>query len=338
MFEFMISISSNKVKIPKIMENKINTNKHPEYWITDSKQFDQMIAIGRALSSIERINILNLILTKPMTIKELSDCLNLPISSVTQHTNVLSEAKLINIEYKPNKKGFVKVCSKSINTMRLIFDDTISDNSKNELFYEMPIGNFSEINIIPPCGMAGKHSSIGDFDELSSFYLPTRSKAELLWFSNGNISYKFPNSTKENTQIDSISFSLEICSETLYSRNDWPSDITFWINGQEILTWTSPGDFGGRRGKFTPEYWFINSTQYGMLKNIHIDSYGVYLDNVLVNNTLNVSKLNLNSNKYIEFKIGIKPDAVHKGGINIFGKNFGDHKQSIIMKLTTSLK
>ena len=35
-------------------------------------------------------------------------------------------------------------------------------------------------------------------------------------------------------------------------------------------------------------------------------------------------------------KIGIKPDAIHKGGINLFGKNFGDYKQSIILKILSS--
>ena len=33
----------------------------------------------------------------------------------------------------------------------------------------------------------------------------------------------------------------------------------------------------------------------------------------------------------VEFKIGVKPDAVHRGGINLFGKHFGDYPQSIVM-------
>ncbi len=167
---------------------------------------------------------------------------------------------------------------------------------------------------------------------MASFYHPNRHKAEILWFSKGNITYRFPNSIKEHHKVEAVSFSLEICSETLYSRNDWPSDITFWVNGHELLTWTSPGDFGGRRGKFTPDYWFINSTQYGLLKEIKILENGVYLDGLLINPNYTINSLNLEDNKFVEFKIGIKSDAIHKGGINIFGKNFGDHKQSIIMK------
>lgn len=315
------------------VEKIITSNKNPVYNISNQNQIDELVAIFRALSTHDRIKILNLIQNKPMTIKELSQCMDLPISSITQHTNVLSEANLIYIEYKPNKKGVIKLCSKSINTMKVIFDDLIDSTQHEETIYEMPIGNFSDVNVIPPCGMAGLTSQIGDYDDLSSFYHPNRHKAELLWFSNGSISYRFPNSIKDQNNVENIMFSLEICSETLYSRNDWPSDITFWINGNELLTWTSPGDFGGRRGKYTPDYWFINSTQYGLLKNIKIDKKGVFLDDVLVNSNFSINDIDFSKENFIELKIGIKPGALHKGGINIFGKNFGDHKQAIIMRI-----
>ena len=319
-------------------EQNIQKNKNPVYNISDFNQIDEITAIFRALSVKERIQILHLILNKPMTIRELSQKLNLPISSVTQHTNVLSDAHLIHIEYKPNQKGFVKLCSNAFNTLKIIFINWAQENDFEETLIEMPIGSYTEFNITPPCGMTGKHSPIGDFDVLSSFYHPYRHKAELLWFSNGNITYKFPNQINKNSIIHSITLSLEICSETFYSKNDWPSDITFWINGHELLTWTSPGDFGGRRGRFTPDYWFINSTQYGLLKTIKIDDYGIYLDDILISTNYNINNLDFYNKDNIEFKIGIKPDAVHKGGINIFGKNFGDHKQPILLKILSSPK
>ena len=269
------------------MKHTITSNKFLKYKVCDSTLTDEIVMLSRALSVKERVQILQLILSKPMTIKELSEELNLPISSTTHHTNILSEAGLIYIEYKPCQKGHIKLCSKSLLTLELIFDDWVSQDESEETVYEMPIGNYSDFNIIPPCGITGKLSPIGDFDTISSFYHPNRHKAELLWFSSGTITYKFP-SIDSSKQAKSISFSLEICSETLYSRNDWPSDITFYVNGNELLTWTSPGDFGGRRGKFTPDYWFINSTQYGLLKTITIDKNGVYLDDLLVNSNITI--------------------------------------------------
>lgn len=312
--------------------------KNPIYNISDAASAEELYKTCHALASKERIAILNLIQTRPMTIKELSQILNLPISSITLHTNILNEGNLINIEYKPNKKGLVKLCSRAVNTILILIENVENNEELIEQNYEMPIGNFTDINIKSPCGIAGKYSGIGEYDEISTFYLPNRHKAELLWFSDGDITYKFPNTIKDPSNVNSIEFSLEICSETLYSRNDWPSDITFWINDKEITTWTSPGDFGGRRGKYTPDYWFINSTQYGILKNIKIDKNGIYLDNNLISNNLTLDDINLMNSNSIDFKIGIKPDAVHKGGINIFGKNFGDHDQAIIMKVVSKKK
>lgn len=312
--------------------------KNPIYNISDATSAEELYKTCHALGSKERIAILNLIQTRPMTIKELSQILNLPVSSITLHTNILNEGNLINIEYKPNKKGLVKLCSRAVNTILILIDNVENNEELIEQNYEMPIGNFTDINIKSPCGIAGKYSGIGEYDEISTFYLPNRHKAELLWFSDGDITYKFPNTIKDPSNVNSIEFSLEICSETLYSRNDWPSDITFWINDKEITTWTSPGDFGGRRGKYTPDYWFINSTQYGILKNIKIDKNGIYLDNNLISNNLTLDDINLMNSNSIDFKIGIKPDAVHKGGINIFGKNFGDHDQAIIMKVVSKKK
>ena len=317
------------------MKHTVTSNKDPVYSISDLNQVDEIVKITRALSVKERVQILNYIQNKPMTIKELTKLMNIPFTTVTQHTNVLNEAGLIYIEYIPNQKGYVKLCSKTLNSLKFSFDDWVRTDELEEILYEMPIGNFSDFNIIPPCGITGKLSPIGDFDVLSTFYHPNRHKAELLWFSDGSISYKFP-SIDSNKNIESISISLEICSEAFYSRNDWPSDITFWLNGHELITWTSPGDFGGRRGKYTPDYWFINSTQYGLLKTIKINKNGIYLDDSLVNSDVSIYTLNINNENYIEFKIGIKPDAVHKGGINIFGKNFGDHKQPILMKIYTT--
>ena len=34
----------------------------------------------------------------------------------------------------------------------------------------------------------------------------------------------------------------------------------------------------------------------------------------------------------------VKPDAVHQGGINLFGERFGDHNQAIVMRLDCKAK
>mgnify|MGYP000435691003 FL=1 len=119
----------------------------------------------------------------------------------------------------------------------------------------------------------------------------------------------------------------------MHYNNNWPSDITVYINDVEVTTFTSPGDFGGRRGRYTPEHWPVTSTQFGILKTISINAEGVFVDKTLVNSHIAVGGLKLDAGNAIKLTIGIKADAVHRGGLNLFGKNFGDYNQSIIMTI-----
>lgn len=53
-----------------------------------------------------------------------------------------------------------------------------------------------------------------------------------------------------------------------------------------------------------------------------------------MHNNVTFGDLGLYDNKTVEFKIGIKNDARNKGGINLFGKNFGNHPQAIVMTVS----
>lgn len=172
-----------------------------------------------------------------------------------------------------------------------------------------------------------------ELDKPSVFFSAERIKAELLWFSQGYITYKFPNDFKNDLKPKELSFSMEMCSEAIYYREKYPSDITIEINDVEITTWTSPGDFGGRRGTYSPHYWSLNSTQFGLLREFTVNEKGVFVNHVLDNPKITIANLKIQDSNEVKLTIRIKEDAVHKGGINIFGKNFGDHNQSIVMTI-----
>ena len=213
------------------------------------------------------------------------------------------------------------------------FEDEASPaNEARQKTVEMPVGLYSEANVVGPCGLAGKERVLVPVDDPTAFFLPQRVEAELVWFSWGYLTYDFPIHGIQLSHLKSLSFSLELCSETVYYRMIWPSDITFEVNGVEVATITSPGDFGGRRGALTPAYWGDNSTQYGLLRKISIRPDGVYVDDVLSDPSLRLSDLRLGDFPSIRLSIRIKEDAVHRGGINIFGKNFGDYPQTILMQ------
>ncbi len=73
--------------------------------------------------------------------------------------------------------------------------------------------------------------------------------------------------------------------------------------------------------------------QYGLLKKIEITPSGTFLDGVFVDDRYNLDTLGITGGETVRFELGIKETAVHRGGINLFGKNFGDFNQAIIMTI-----
>jgi predicted transcriptional regulator len=99
----------------------------------------------------------------------------------------------------------------------------------------------------------------------------------------------------------------------------------------EAGTWNCPGDFGGRRGKLNPVWWPDKNTQFGKLKTWILTEQGTYLEDNQIS-PLTIGDYRLSENAYISVRIGIKEDAGHIGGVNLFGDCFGDYAQNIRMK------
>jgi len=149
------------------------------------------------------------------------------------------------------------------------------------------------------------------------------------------VEYQFPNNAKlTNAEISEIEVAVELSSEVPGTSADWPSDITLSVNGVDVGTWTSPGDFGDKRGVFTPAWWKLKGSQYGKLKNWRIGADGTYVDGVRISD-VSLGALNLQNHHSIRVRIGVKDDAKHPGGINIFGKGFGNYDQDILLRIKT---
>lgn len=314
------------------MSDLLNLEKNIVLSLSDKNNEKIICKISHALSVPERVQILRSLLNASKSVSDLENELNIPASSIARHINILADAQLIFIHYQPGIKGHAKYCSQAILGYTVSLNSPQAEEKKPLYSLELPIGLFSHCHIETPCGMVGKDDKIAPFDCPNNFFVPERIKAECLWFDRGFISYNFPTPQLEESPTE-ISFSFEICSETVYYNNNWPSDITVYINKKEVVTFTSPGDFGGRRGKYTPEYWPVTSTQFGLLKKITVDKTGGYEDNQLINKHITLDDLQLMNGSAIQLTIGIKEDAVHKGGINLFGKNFGDYPQAIVMTI-----
>ena len=315
------------------MSDILTPQKHLNLIVDNVNEHELITKIARALSVKERVMILKDILTCSKNIPTIAKELSIPESSVTRHVDVLADAGLIYISYLPGIKGHAKYLSQAILDISISLEPTQTIMSDNEFSLEMPLGMFANCDVKAPCGMTGKEKQIETFDDPSVFFSPSRIDAECIWFDSGFITYRFPAKDIKNLPYKKLSFTFEICSETIYYNNDWPSDITVRINDIELLTSESKGDFGGRRGKYTPTYWPVTSTQFGLLHKVSVTDEGVFFDHHLFTDKIKLDDLKLHESNAISFEIGVKKDAVHRGGLNLFGKNFGDYPQAIIMTL-----
>ncbi len=302
--------------------------------VSEENDEERLCKICHALSVPARVQIMRILLKQNKSLSDISKELNMPISSVARHIDTLLDAQLIFVNYQPGLKGHTKYCAQAILNLGISLSDIGPEEIvEPEMSVEMPIGMFSHCHITPPCGMLSSDGPIGEFDDPRVFFTPERINAQCLWFNMGSISYNFPTTVLSHKSRSEISFTFEICSETSYFNNNWPSDITVSVNKTEIVTFTSPGDFGGRRGKFTPKFWPITSTQFGIMKKLTINGNGAYLDNALVNPAVNFDSLDLYKGHTIQLTLNIKEDAKHRGGMNLFGAGFGDFPQHIIMSV-----
>lgn len=320
---------SNRTNVPV----KIIGERDIELHISNPDHYDRLAAIGRALSSPVRLKILNILKNATLSIQEVAQVLELPMSSAALHIKTLEDAQLIVTETRPGRHGSMRVCTLCMQSFHLETFDEEADLANNTVTVDMPVGSYYDFDIRPTCGLANENGVIDAYDSVRSFYSPAHTGAKLLWFQQGYVEYRFPNLANPLLPLKELSFRMEICSEAPGYAEQWPSDITICVNDRELATYTSPGDFGERRGLLTPPVWPNGRTQYGILKTFSVQPGGVYVDGTLADANVTLKDLELNSHPYISLKICIKEDAQHIGGINIFGETFGDYPQGIVMNL-----
>ncbi|MBV9787715.1 MAG: helix-turn-helix domain-containing protein, partial [Chloroflexi bacterium] len=274
---------------------------------------EMAVAVLKALASGPRWRILQYLAGGGRSINEVADALELPPSTAAAHIKVLEEAGLIFSELQAATHGLQKICTRTYDNVSIQLPYA-PPTSSNSVEVAMPIGAYTTFEVQPTCGLASSGGLIGYLDDPLSFYEPERIHAGLLWFRSGFVEYVFPNRLPPSAKLLSLQFSVEICSEAPLYNPQWPSDITVWINGREIGTWTCPADFGGQRGALTPGWWDEKDTQYGLLKR-----WLVNLDNSCIDgrplSRVTIGELGIEQERVITVRLGVKHDALHVGGI-----------------------
>lgn len=290
------------------------------------------LPIYEALSSSVRLQVINLLAKQDMNVKELAQALNLSSSIMTMHVKKLEKAGIIQAMKIPSKGGNHKVCTLVAEQITIDFPrkgDMLPTRDYHQTI--VSVGHYTDFQIEPTCGLASTEKVIGEFDEPRCFLDAERFNAKILWFGRGFVEYKVPNYLLSDEIPEELEISMEISSEAPFTNRNWPSDISFRLNGVKLGTWTSPGDFGGKRGKYTPDWWWDEINQYGLLKVIKVNKQGTFIDGNQVS-VVSLDQLNIRE-KQLNIRIGIDENAQHIGGVTLFGSGFGNYNQDIVFKI-----
>lgn len=299
--------------------------------VAASSSVEAIVAQLKALASVPRWRILQLLAEGTYTINEVAQALDVPPSTAAAHVKILEDAGLIHTELEAASHGLQKVCTRTYDNLIVELPAYISTPT-TVVEVSMPIGAYTRAEVQPTCGLTSATALIGYLDDPLSYYEPEHIAAGLLWFRSGFLEYTFPNRLPEGATLVSAQISMEICSEAPLHNAHWPSDITLWINDHELGTWTCPSDFGGQRGTLTPSWWDDRDSQYGLLKRWLVTAEGAFIDGRALT-PLRVDQLDLARERLIRVRLGIKPDALHVGGLNLFGHQFGNYPQDIVLRL-----
>lgn len=280
----------------------------------------------KALASPIRLQIIELLSKREMNIQELSDHLHLSKSIVSSHIKKLENAHVVESKRIPGKNGIQKISLLRVSYLGINFP-----NRKQSAFshYDMslPIGHYVDYDVAPVCGLSTTKEYIGHFDDPKYFMDPERVNAGILWFAKGFIEYKVPNLLKRSQTIQQVEISMELASEFPFTNDNWPSDISFELNGIELGSWQSPGDYADVRGKLNPSWWPNNMNQYGLLKTLQVTHEGTFVSGEKIS-SVGIDDFSRQT-QYWTLKLAVKKTAKHVGGLTLYGRGFGNHDQDI---------
>lgn len=289
---------------------------------------DNAVELFKALGSDVRIDIIKLLLkNKHMNMNEIAKELQITNGAITNHIKKLETCGVITTSNDSLGHGNQKICSLTMDKI-LIDLDAMENDDQNVYTTSLKVGHYSGYKVYPTCGLSTSKALIGEVDDTRYFSHPDRYNADILWFTKGYVEYEIPDFIPATQNITQIMISAELSSEAPGVNSNWPSDITFSLNGVELGMWTSPGDFGDVRGIFTPDWWFPNWNQYGLLKLLVINKKGTFIDGLKISD-IDISRFTADGNNKFTFRMEIKDDALNIGGLTIFGSTFGNYAQDI---------
>ncbi|QGA54993.1 ArsR family transcriptional regulator [Sulfolobus sp. E5-1-F] len=89
---------------------------------------EKIYEISKALSTMTRINILQLVSTMPMSITELTEKLNMSKGNISSHISELENLGLVEVEYQNGIKGIKKIIKAKYDKIIIVLKTSSSPN------------------------------------------------------------------------------------------------------------------------------------------------------------------------------------------------------------------
>ncbi|WP_199619314.1 ArsR/SmtB family transcription factor [Paenibacillus alkalitolerans] len=289
------------------------------------------LLVFEALASEVRLRIIDLLHHGEKSIKALAEALSLSSAIVSVHVGKLQKAGIISCRNKRIRGGTYKFCSLATHHLQINLSPDSNRSSRKLVEISIPVGHYTDVQAIPTCGLASVEKLIGQYDDPRFFMDPERVQAGILWFYKGYVEYKVPNYLFRNQRLNEVEISMEIGSEAPKIHEQWPSDIRFYMNSTYLGKWTSPGDFGRRKGRLTPEWWSPDVNQYGLLKVLRLNANGTFIDGQRISD-LKIHDLDWNADSWT-FRLTAEDTGRGRGGLTLFGRGFGNYDQDLLFRV-----
>ncbi|MGE5613077.1 MAG: ArsR/SmtB family transcription factor [Bacillota bacterium] len=297
------------------------------------EDLDDSIPFFKALSSNVRIQILKLLsYEKEVNLNELASRIGITNGAMTAHIRMLEEAGIINTRTVVAKRGLQKLCSLRMEKYVIHIGHIGRKYNQNSFSVEIPPGQYVEYEVTPTCGIATTEHIIGVYDMPVYFADIEHFQAQIVWFTTGFVEYEIPNYLPERAVLKEILFQAELGSEAAAYNNDYLSDIHFYINGVFIGIWQSPGDFGGVKGFYNPDWWPPSMNQYGTLMEFCVNREGTFIEGKKYSDTT-VDQLNICPGSRIRLRLAVPEGLPNSRGLTIYGKGFGNYNSGMIIRV-----
>ncbi len=203
------------------------------------------------------------------SVSDIASALDLAASTTALHIETLEEAGLIRTELEPASRGLRKICARAYDAiiLELPVDEQPAPTHAIEL--SMPIGAFADCQAAADlrAGQQGRrHHRLAGRPGLVLRARRARCAADLV-FARAISSTAFRTAAGGRPRRVAAAAAWRSALKAPLLALDWPSDITLWINGVEIGTWTIARRFRRRaRVASRPSGGRPRNTQYGLLK------------------------------------------------------------------------